>query len=226
VTFLELKPLTAEQLTAVVELDNLCFGGHWTIEGYRRELASPNSHFLTLCLPEADADFELATGLQCQKAQFLDSELRHPAEQEKNMESQNPTSHQRLIGLGCFWSILEEAHITLLAVHPAYQGLGLGQLLFYALLKLARIQGMERATLEVRVSNQVALSLYQKFGFQEAGRRRRYYQDTGEDALILWRGGLQNPKFDKKLGEWNQQISDRLALKNWHLLQLGSNPLV
>lgn len=225
-TFLELKSLTAEQLPDVVELDKLCFGGHWTLEGYQRELDSSSSHFLTLCLPEADADFGLATGLQCQEAQFLDSELRHPAEEEKNMESQNPKFHQRLIGLGCFWSILEEAHITLLAVAPAYQGQGLGQLLFYALLKLARIRGMERATLEVRVSNQVALSLYQKFGFQEAGRRRRYYQDTGEDALILWRGGLQNPNFDKNLGEWNQQISDRLALTNWHLLQLGSNPLV
>jgi ribosomal-protein-alanine N-acetyltransferase len=58
----------------------------------------------------------------------------------------------------------------------------------------------------VRASNQIALSLYQKFGFQEAGRRRRYYQDNGEDALILWRGGLQSPEFEQELNQWKQQI--------------------
>ncbi len=94
---------------------------------------------------------------------------------------------ERIIGLGCFWAILEEAHITLLMIHPDFQGQGFGQLLLDALLKEANNRKLERATLEVRDSNTIALHLYQKFGFKTAGIRKGYYQATGEDALILWR---------------------------------------
>lgn len=94
---------------------------------------------------------------------------------------------EKVIGLGCFWAIVEEAHITILAVHPDFQGQGLGKTLLEKLLQEAQIRNLERATLEVGESNQKALSLYDKFGFKEAGRRKKYYQKTGEDALILWK---------------------------------------
>ncbi len=96
----------------------------------------------------------------------------------------------QLIGSGAFWQILEEAHITLLMVHPEYQGRGLGTWLLGSLLEEAVARGLERATLEVRVSNERAIALYQKFGFLVAGRRKKYYPDTNEDALILWRKDL------------------------------------
>jgi ribosomal-protein-alanine N-acetyltransferase len=122
-----------------------------------------------------------------------------------------------LLGLGCYWAILEEAHITLLAIDPAYQRQGLGQALLYALMVSAQARRLERATLEVRVSNHSALSLYQKFDFREAGRRPRYYPDNGEDALILWRGGIQTPAFSERLTVWQQQVCDRLASAGWQL---------
>ncbi|MBP0018656.1 MAG: ribosomal protein S18-alanine N-acetyltransferase [Cyanobacteria bacterium SBLK] len=116
-----------------------------------------------------------------------------------------------IVGLGCFWAILEEAHITLLAIHPDYQGRGLGQLLLYSLLDKAVSRQLERATLEVRPSNTIALSLYQKFGFKEAGRRKKYYPGTDEDALILWRGDLHWPEFTEQLKTWHERIFSRLA---------------
>jgi [ribosomal protein S18]-alanine N-acetyltransferase len=100
-----------------------------------------------------------------------------------------------IVGFGCFWAILDEAHITLLGVHPEYQRQGLGQLLLSALLDKARSIDMARATLEVRASNDGAIQLYEKNGFQTVGRRKKYYQDTGEDGIIMWRGGLQDPNF-------------------------------
>jgi [ribosomal protein S18]-alanine N-acetyltransferase len=100
-----------------------------------------------------------------------------------------------IIGFGCFWAILDEAHITLLGVHPQYQRQGLGTLLLTALLDKARSIEMARATLEVRASNQGAIDLYERFGFQTVGRRKKYYQDTGEDGIIMWRGGLLHPNF-------------------------------
>ena len=97
-----------------------------------------------------------------------------------------------IIGFGCFWAILDEAHITLLGIHPQYQRQGLGQLLLSALLDRSKSIQMARATLEVRASNHGAIHLYEKFGFQTVGRRKKYYQDTGEDGVIMWLGGLQD----------------------------------
>ncbi|GBF79427.1 ribosomal protein S18-alanine N-acetyltransferase [Aphanothece sacrum] len=129
-----------------------------------------------------------------------------------SIESQN-----LIIGCGCFWSILEEAHITLLMIHPDYQKQGLGQLLLYEVLKDACQRQLERATLEVRVSNYSALSLYEKFGFKIAGRRKGYYQETGEDALILWRGDLHYPQFQTQMSNLWPNISDRLNQHHWQI---------
>jgi [ribosomal protein S18]-alanine N-acetyltransferase len=98
-----------------------------------------------------------------------------------------------LIGFGCFWAIVDEAHITLLGIHPQYQRQGLGRSLLQALLDRARSIDMARATLEVRASNQGAIDLYEQYRFQTVGRRKKYYQDNGEDGIIMWRGGLQHP---------------------------------
>ncbi|MBR8836265.1 MAG: ribosomal protein S18-alanine N-acetyltransferase [Stigonema ocellatum SAG 48.90 = DSM 106950] len=123
-----------------------------------------------------------------------------------------------LLGMGCFWSILEEAHITILAVDPHYHHQGFGQALLYSLLKLACERGLERATLEVRATNLAAISLYQKFGFKTAGRRRHYYKDNGEDALILWLGDLQQPEFQETLDNWRTMVGDRLRKFCWQLV--------
>jgi len=192
VNLLTLKPLTADLLPAAVQLDQACFGRLWTLEGYRRELESPNSELVVLQPQQEQPSTEAIANL-----------------------ADIPLDSSPIIGLGCFWSIVEEAHITIVAVHPSYQRQGLGQALLWALLGQAHQRGLERATLEVRVSNQAAIALYEKFGFQEAGRRRRYYEDTGEDASILWRGGLQYPEFAQTLSDWHQPILERLNGSNW-----------
>ncbi|MGF1457968.1 MAG: ribosomal protein S18-alanine N-acetyltransferase [Leptolyngbyaceae cyanobacterium] len=111
-----------------------------------------------------------------------------------------------LIGIGCLWAILDEAHITLLGIAPAYQRRGLGRWLLIQLLKCAIARGLTHATLEVRQSNQAALGLYSAFGFRIAGERRRYYTD-GETALILWRNELQTPEFAAELQTAEQWLT-------------------
>lgn len=205
--FLELKPLTAAQLNAAVELDQLCFGGLWTRSGYERELESPNSQLLVL-------EAQSASNEQARGSPSCALSTQNSVTTEIETMPNSPNS---LVGLGCYWSILEEAHITILAVHPNYQGQGIGQLLLHTLLQDAKEHKLEWATLEVKPSNQVALALYRKFGFTEAGRRRRYYKDTGEDALILWRRGLQNLEFEKILSDCYRQIIPRLSEWGWQL---------
>lgn len=146
---IKIKPLTEEELTQVLELDDLCFGGLWSLDGYKREIESPNSCLLIIII--------------------------------------NIGKTEKVIGLGCFWAILDEAHLTILGIHPDFQGQGLGKLLLSKLLEEAENRSLERATLEVGENNNKALNLYEQFGFKEAGRRKKYYKKTGEDALILWK---------------------------------------
>ena len=121
-----------------------------------------------------------------------------------------------LIGMGCLWAILDEAHITILGIDPDYQRLGLGRWLLTHLLRSASDRGLTHATLEVRESNQIAIALYQSFGFRVAGERRRYYDDD-ESALILWRSELQNPTFLSDLQSQQQQLHPKLQSKTLSL---------
>jgi [ribosomal protein S18]-alanine N-acetyltransferase len=123
-----------------------------------------------------------------------------------------------VLGFGCLWAILEEAHITILAVRPEYQQQSIGRYLVWGLLQEANTKGLEWATLEVRASNQAAINLYESFGFIAIGKRRNYYQVSNEDALILWRKGLHLPEFSPMLLAWQQDIQSRLAAKGWEIL--------
>jgi ribosomal-protein-alanine N-acetyltransferase len=84
------------------------------------------------------------------------------------------------------WLILDEAHITNIAIHPDYRGKGLGKALLKHMMQLAASLGSMKMTLEVRVSNEIAQSLYRKMGFEATGIRPRYYSDNQEDAMIMW----------------------------------------
>ena len=79
----------------------------------------------------------------------------------------------------------EEVEIYNIAVRPDLRHTGLGKALLWGVLESARIRGIGRAVLEVRVGNAPALGLYRTLGFSECGRRKAYYADTGEDALVL-----------------------------------------
>lgn len=82
--------------------------------------------------------------------------------------------------------ILDEAHLGTLGVHPAYRRRGLGGELVRAFLAEGTARGCRRFTLEVREGNRAAQALYARLGFQPVSRRRRYYPDNDEDALVLW----------------------------------------
>jgi [ribosomal protein S18]-alanine N-acetyltransferase len=91
-----------------------------------------------------------------------------------------------VVGYMGFWLIGNEAHITNLAVHPAFRRRKIGERLLFALLRLARRLGAARATLEVRAGNEPARKLYEKYGFQLIAIRRKYYSDNDEDAYVMW----------------------------------------
>lgn len=110
-----------------------------------------------------------------------------------NELSNNDLAHYTVVEVGnrviayCgMWLIVDEAHITNIAVHPQFRGKQIGEMLLTYVMAFAHLNGANKMTLEVRPSNETALNLYEKLGFEHKGTRPRYYQDDHEDAWIMW----------------------------------------
>jgi ribosomal-protein-alanine N-acetyltransferase len=97
---------------------------------------------------------------------------------------------QTVVGYAGYWLLVDEAHISTLAVHPDYRRRGIGEELLRTALRDGAERGADLATLEVRPSNKAAVDLYRKYGFEVVGRRTRYYRDNDEDAWIMSLKGL------------------------------------
>ena len=91
----------------------------------------------------------------------------------------------RIAAMMVGWLIVDELHVATLATHPEYRGQGIGKRLLVHALHAARDEGVTRSFLEVRESNTVALSMYHSLGFVEDGRRKEYYKDNNEDAILM-----------------------------------------
>ncbi len=106
----------------------------------------------------------------------------------------NPFAHYlvavldgEVIGYGGMWQVLDEAHVTNVAVDIPYRGQGIGRRILEALAEKAAAQGCSKMTLEVRISNFAAQRLYTSLDFIAYGVRKGYYTDTKEDAIIMWK---------------------------------------
>ena len=91
-----------------------------------------------------------------------------------------------VIGYCGMWLVMDEAHITNIAISPQQRGNKFGEALMKEAMDQARVQGAKLMTLEARVSNIAALNLYKKLGFQNGGIRKGYYTDNQEDAIVMW----------------------------------------
>jgi ribosomal-protein-alanine N-acetyltransferase len=182
---------TPDHIPALVDFDQQVLGGLWSADGYQREMNSPNSCLRVL------SPFSVGT--------------------DSTSTGHSETAEPDLLGVGCYWAILDEAHITLLGILPAHQRQGLGKWLLIHLLEDAWERGMSRATLEVRISNRRAIDLYESLGFTALGQRKRYYRD-GEDALILWQNALKTTAFQENLRSRRIAIEARLAQRGIQIM--------
>lgn len=97
---------------------------------------------------------------------------------------------RQVVGFCSFWRVMDELHINNLAVLPQHRRAGVATALLRHVFREGARFGAVRATLEVRRSNDPARILYERFGFSVAGTRRAYYTKPVEDAIVLWREGL------------------------------------
>ncbi|BAQ14954.1 putative ribosomal-protein-alanine acetyltransferase [Clostridium botulinum] len=96
----------------------------------------------------------------------------------------------KVLGFAGMWLIIDECHITNIAVHPNYRGLGIGNILMNEIIDICKEHNLTGITLEVRESNTAAKNLYYKYGFKDSGIRKGYYADNNENALLMWKTDL------------------------------------
>lgn len=112
----------------------------------------------------------------------------------------------KVVGYCGMWVIMDEAHITTLAVAPEQRGKKIGERLLLALLDEAYLMGASRATLEVRERNIAAQCLYRKYGFRDAAMRKNYYSDNNENALVMWVDDIHTERYRQRLRELREEI--------------------
>jgi ribosomal-protein-alanine N-acetyltransferase len=104
-----------------------------------------------------------------------------------------------VVGYGGLMSYGDEAHVTTIAVDPAHHRRKVGTRLMLELVKGAKSMGARAVSLEVRVSNWGAQRMYGRFGFRPVGVRKGYYQETNEDALVMWADDVDTPEYERLL---------------------------
>ncbi len=121
-----------------------------------------------------------------------------------------PEERQELVvGFVGIWMLANEAHIVTIAVRDSHRGRGIGELLLIAAIETARLAGQPVVNLECRVSNAVALRLYEKYGFRQLGRRSGYYSDNREDAYIVTVDGIDTLTYQRLFEQRRNEHRER-----------------
>ena len=115
-----------------------------------------------------------------------------------------------LVGYAGTWHIIDEGHITTIAVKKSHQRQHIGEAMIIKILEDCYSAGVKYLTLEVRVSNEPAIALYTKYGFNSLGTRKGYYQNNNEDALIMWTENIFYDKFKSIFNENKKNLKIQL----------------
>ena len=122
------------------------------------------------------------------------------------------TQNGKIAGYMGLWKIIDEGHVTNLAIHPDFRRKGAAKVLLLNALDECYREKIKYLTLEVRVSNLGAIKLYESFGFKSLGLRKKYYQNNNEDALIMWSENIFSGNYKKRYEEIKEKIGN-LILK-------------
>ena len=185
-------PMIVDDLDRVMEIEHAAHVSPWTKSGYRGEL---DNHLASYFVLLADRSIEQAP----------------PALRGRLLAQFNASTSRPILGYTGYWMIVDEAHISTIAIDPTWQRLGLGELLLLELMEHALQRQAVLMTLEVRVSNIPAQALYEKYRFQYVGRRKNYYADNKEDAHIMTVEQIDSPSYRHFLDNQWQRLSKRLT---------------
>lgn len=199
--------MTMSDVPRVVEIERLAYPSTWPPSAYRKELQDNRwAHYIVLRDKQIAYESVSATMQASEKPRRFFSLPFLPGRTTATVSSPDLAS---VVGFAGLWLMVDEAHVTTIAMHPNFRRRGLGEYMLASLIDIAYEIGAKWVTLEVRVTNYNAQNLYRKYGFREAGLRHRYYSDNQEDALIMWTDEINSPAYRDHF----QQLKSALLLK-------------
>lgn len=202
----------------VSEIDREAFPGESLFRpyiSYKQEIHNSLAHYIVACIENRDG---LESSQQNKSSQ---QDMRRMSwfkgllsrRHAVLLEGERHNLHSgEIVGFAGLWTMLDEAHITAIAVRKDYRRLGIGEGLLIAIIEFANRLKANIVTLEVRASNLVAQSLYTKYEFRVVGRRPRYYSDNGEDALLMSSDTITSAPFQSQFQRLKEVHSGRWGI--------------
>lgn len=148
-----------KDVLAIEQIEKQCFAVPWSYESLYKDIVENKLAFYIV------AEIAGGDGIQCS----------------------SDAADGQICGYVGIWKIFEEGHITNVAVAPEFRRKHIGRAMLETLISVTAEAGIEKYTLEVRAGNEAAIRLYEGLGFKPVGKRPGYYEDNGEDAVIMWR---------------------------------------
>lgn len=190
-----IRQMQENDIPQVIEIDREAFPTQWprpTYSTFKQELRNRLAYYIVAVEQRGIKPQTISprnTGLSTILGRLRQSLLF------KRTSEEIATATGYVVGIAGFWIMVDEAHITTIAVRKAYQRQGIGEQLLISVIEMAARLSAKVVTLEVRISNIPAQMLYEKYGFQRVGLRRAYYTDNGEDALLMTTNPIDSEAF-------------------------------
>ena len=207
------RPMRFEDIGQVAKIEKECFPTGWIATPFKRELRNRMTAYLVAC--EAADRFAAEAEARAQPPE--------PAERRGSLfgrliagvkdsfgpaQAPVPDLTQRIVGFVGLWFMADEADITAIGVSERYRRNGVGELLLLSAAEVAVPRGSRVLSLEVRVSNDGAKALYEKYGFRPAGVRKGYYTDNNEDALIMTTDAIYSDAYGRLLADLKRRHAE------------------
>ena len=202
-----LRPMTPQDIKQVSLIEREAFPTLWPPTRLRNELDNKAARYLVAYEPGPPAD-SVAAATPTLRSGLLQRAWEFIKDITLGADPDDSTS-DTILGFVGIRLIVDEAHITGIAVSESHRGQSLGELLIVGSIDLALMEKSSVVTLEARISNNVAQSLYEKYGFQRMGVRKRYYSDNGEDAVIMTTRLIHSAEYQQIFNGLKEALKER-----------------
>lgn len=210
-------PMRAEDIPQVMEIEREAFPDQWPPPLYKNELKNSLARYFVLLENDRPPVERLAQAAATRRngapfglREFISRSINFLTGKTVPNPREASPREGKIVGAAGFWLMVDEAHVTTIAVRGTHRRKGLGELLLVHAIDLGMELNAQVITLEVRISNTTAQELYQKYGFNKVGVRKGYYTDNGEDAFIMTTDRTTAGPFQTRLQALKKALATKL----------------
>jgi len=211
-----IRAMELRDIPQVSQIEREAFPPPWPATNFKREITSNSlTHYFVAYeeiskQAEATPEVEAVNNPDPPKSRL--EALRSGLRRLFGGRERSALPSQFILGFAGLWFMVDESHLANIAVRGAYRNQGIGERLLISAIEISIVRKARFITLEVRASNKIAQTLYEKYGLIEVGTRRGYYMDNKEDAVIMTAEGITSAPYVKRLQNLKQAHAQRSGI--------------